>query len=1075
MPNLHVAASAFKSLSYTARTARYRMAAFLSAGLLLAAIACTGNGGAVDSGGDTYNVCGGGNSSNPGTTTSGGGSGSSTGSGGSSSSGGYTASDLFNFANSGDTDKIIQIVSQDSGTTEAPTQTVTMSAADLGLPAGGTVTLTVTGGGVSFSETRGAGADGFVSFEVPMVESNKPFSIELIVRDAGGTPIFIGNQNQGANGTGDLEVKLVRQFWTLPASLLVTASPSTIAYNDSAPHSTSVTFSIANLDDVPAGTVLAYSWKDADGNEVGTGSTLTRTAGQMLDPAGTGTFTITQASEERTYSVEVSYTEPSGEQVTRSGSATATIVTTAAISLSGSSLQTEGDRQILVLNKGSSAASLTASVVCYSGGVTYSWGSDNPAVASVTGSSLTAGSVTPSQGGMATVTVTADLDDSRQLTKEVDVYVLDILMTGSDIPAVAGDPIIITDNATDSTSLHAALTGLSVSGVSYEWNVVDSAVAAASPASGADTTVHPVAAGTTSVRVRATYKSVTTDWSSQPLNVAALKLFLTPGGAAAGEIVMKKDDSVGVTRYASVVNGTGLETFTWSTRPGDTAVSILGGTGSSCTMLPGTAGGKAVITVSTTVNGRPLSKTVDAYVLDLVVSGSSLSSDSTSPTLMTTDESASLTASLAGITDADFTWSVENTALADLTDSGTHRQNAAIAPLAAGATRITVSTTYKGVSVQANRYIAIIGLSITGDEVLEKGTTGTLTASVAGYGSGITYSWTGVPGKATVTDGSAATTVTALGTGEAEISVTATLTAAGKSLEKSFVVTVVELVVKQGASVVPSSGNIVADNASVTLTAELKGPPAGSTIDYEWTSSDGAKIPVTAAHTASKTLTPLAAGDADITVTATYKGVSFSTVMSWTVGSTSLSGSVADFLGATFAPNELSSAYTVSLTGAVTAAQLTSIAKAIGDSADSNFKGVYISLDLSGASIAENYIPNDTFNASSNADLATYLAGIVLPDTLATLGHRAFKGCTNLSGSVTIPSSCTLIGEDPFLDTGVTSLSDATPGRTWSRKWTGGGLVPTPNAWSGTLADADALSRIDADRPDIGDYNYSTP
>lgn len=440
---------------------------------------------------------------------------------------------------------------------------------------------------------------------------------------------------------------------------------------------------------------------------------------------------------------------------------------------------------------------------------------------------------------------------------------------------------------------------------------------------------------------------------------------------------------------------------------------------------------------------------------------------------MTTDESASLTASLAGITDADFTWSVGSTTLADLTDSGTHRQNAAIAPLAAGTTSITVSTTYKGVSVQANHYIAIVGLSVTGDEVLEKSTSGTLTASVAGYGSGITYSWTGVPGKATVTDGSAATTVTALGTGEAEISVTATLTAAGKSLEKSFVVTVVELVVKQGATVVPATGNLVADNASVTLTAELKGPPAGSTIDYEWASSDGAKIPVTAAHTASKTLIPLAAGDADITVTATYKDVSFSKAMSWTVGTTSLSGGVDDFLGATFAPNVLSSAYTVSLTGAVSATDLMRIAKAIGDSADSNYKEVYISLDLSGASI--DYIGDDTFNASSNADLATYLAGIVLPDTLTCLGHRAFKGCTNISGCVTIPSTCTVIGQDPFLDTGVTSLSDALPGRTWSRKWEMGGLVPTPNAWSGTLADPDALSRIDANRPDIGDYNYSTP
>ena len=185
------------------------------------------------------------------------------------------------------------------------------------------------------------------------------------------------------------------------------------------------------------------------------------------------------------------------------------------------------------------------------------------------------------------------------------------------------------------------------------------------------------------------------------------------------------------------------------------------------------------------------------------------------------------------------------------------------------------------------------------------------------------------------------------------------------------------------------------------------------------------------------------------------------------LGLASFSGTTAEFVSAVFASgNTVDTPYTVRITSA-TNADLASIASAIAS------KGVYVKLDLSDTSI--DYIGDDTFNASSNAGLATYLTGIELPSGLTCLGHRAFKGCTALSGSVTIPSLCTVIGQDPFLDTGVTSLSDAMPGRTWSRKWEMGGLVPTPNAWSGTLADSDALSRIDANRPDIGSYNYSTP
>lgn len=189
------------------------------------------------------------------------------------------------------------------------------------------------------------------------------------------------------------------------------------------------------------------------------------------------------------------------------------------------------------------------------------------------------------------------------------------------------------------------------------------------------------------------------------------------------------------------------------------------------------------------------------------------------------------------------------------------------------------------------------------------------------------------------------------------------------------------------------------------------------------------------------------------------------------LGLASFSGTAAEFVSAVFASgNTADTPYTVRITSA-TNADLASIASAIAS------KGVYVKLDLSDTSI--DYIADSTFDASSNAGLATYLTGIELPNGLTCLGHSAFRRCTNLSGSVTIPSTCTVIGQKPFLGTGVTSLSDATPGRWWTRKYTGGGAVESPNDWTGTLAADDALSQINLDRPDIGasvgGFNYSTP
>ncbi|MBP5463935.1 MAG: hypothetical protein J6Y13_01990, partial [Treponema sp.] len=219
-----------------------------------------------------------------------------------------------------------------------------MSAADLGLPAGGKVILVITGA-VSFSGEAVADASGIVSFEVPVVETNKTVTIELSVQDANGFILYSGSNTQKVDGTGNLEVKLVRQYWTLPSSLTVAVSPSVIAYNDTAPDSTSVIFSITNLTGAPDGAALSYSWKDETGAEVGTGATLTRTAGQMLGAS----FTPLNDSETKTYSVEVTYTDATGSTVTSSGSGTATIATTATLVVEGTQSGATDDRLVLVV------------------------------------------------------------------------------------------------------------------------------------------------------------------------------------------------------------------------------------------------------------------------------------------------------------------------------------------------------------------------------------------------------------------------------------------------------------------------------------------------------------------------------------------------------------------------------------------------------------------------------------------------------------------------------------------------------------------------------------------------------
>ncbi len=143
---------------------------------------------------------------------------------------------------------------------------------------------------------------------------------------------------------------------------------------------------------------------------------------------------------------------------------------------------------------------------------------------------------------------------------------------------------------------------------------------------------------------------------------------------------------------------------------------------------------------------------------------------------------------------------------------------------------------------------------------------------------------------------------------------------------------------------------------------------------------------------------------------------------------TDFMGTAAEFLAADFASNTLATSYNVVITSA-TNDQIKQIGKALGKSTDANYKGVYVNLILTDCGATEilegAFCTADSWGAGS--DIATYLTGITLPSGLTKIEDSAFAGCTNLTGTVTLPATCTYLGYG-CLDAGFTGIihEDAT-------------------------------------------------
>lgn len=193
----------------------------------------TGSGGSGSSAGGTAGTVSGGNS---GGTISG----TSSGTGGRM----FSPGNLLDAANAGDVNQLLNLIGTANASGDifsSETEAVEFDAADLGVPAGGSVTLTITGGDRVYSEDAEVDEDGSVSFQVPQIAVNTTITVEMIVRKAGGSTVRSGSKTlqvseEGCNFNFTLHTAPLRMksgddinalilSWSSATSFVISAAP----------------------------------------------------------------------------------------------------------------------------------------------------------------------------------------------------------------------------------------------------------------------------------------------------------------------------------------------------------------------------------------------------------------------------------------------------------------------------------------------------------------------------------------------------------------------------------------------------------------------------------------------------------------------------------------------------------------------------------------------------------------------------------------------------------------------------------------------------------------------------------
>ena len=190
----------------TAKLSCLISAAVLAAGLVCAVLSCDGIGASVNSNGSPY----GGTSGNSGSGGMGGSGRTGAGSGGSGAGGrNFTAEDFLSHANAGNTEAILEVLSDSGGNQTVGTFMDVLPSADIGLPAGGSVTLSITGDGYNYYGLAQDAGDGIISFEAPCIAVGTTVTVTLEVKAADGSIAATGTATQRvAEGGCDFSIAM---------------------------------------------------------------------------------------------------------------------------------------------------------------------------------------------------------------------------------------------------------------------------------------------------------------------------------------------------------------------------------------------------------------------------------------------------------------------------------------------------------------------------------------------------------------------------------------------------------------------------------------------------------------------------------------------------------------------------------------------------------------------------------------------------------------------------------------------------------------------------------------------------
>lgn len=243
-----------------------------------------------------------------------------------SGGGGIPVDDILSFSNSGDTDEIISRLTGESG---QGTTMIALSSADIGLPSGGYVTLTITGDGIAFAADSSGSSDGKVWFSIPQFASGTTITVSVIVKESDGTVVCFGSKTQTVEGdSSNISISLSSgsagttdddedDAWLLPDPPTVSATPTGVDYRHSVSPVPTVRLEVLGLTDPPSGS-LSCAWTNAQGTAIGSDSKVIDVP--ITDIIGVAPDTLPEGDSNLTVGLVLTYTDADGNTQTSSAS-----------------------------------------------------------------------------------------------------------------------------------------------------------------------------------------------------------------------------------------------------------------------------------------------------------------------------------------------------------------------------------------------------------------------------------------------------------------------------------------------------------------------------------------------------------------------------------------------------------------------------------------------------------------------------------------------------------------------------------------------------------------------------------